>query len=52
MKIIIKTKKHRFIWNYKKFLKNIAIATTIAITIFLYAYWFIQYNTYLNNLMK
>ena len=52
MKIIIKTKKNTYYWDYKKCFKNIAIAGTIATTIFLYINWFIQYNIYLNSLMK
>ena len=52
MKIYIKTKKHLFKWNYKKCIKNIAIAATIAIGIKMYVNWFIQYNAYLDSLMK
>ncbi len=52
MKIIIKTKKHTFTWNYKRFIKNIAIAGTIATYIAIYVNWFVQYNAYLNSLMK
>ncbi len=52
MKIIIKTKNHTFTWNYRKFIKNIAIAVTITISILVYVNWFLQYNAYLNSLMK
>lgn len=52
MKIIIKTKKYTFKWNYKKFIKNIVIAGTITTSILIYANWFIQYNAYLTSLMK
>lgn len=51
MKIIIKTKKHTFNWNYKKFIKNVVIATTITMYITIYVKWFLQYNAYLNSLM-
>lgn len=52
MKIYIKTKNNFLKWNLKKFIKNVAIAGTITTLIVLYANWFIQYNTYLNSLMK
>lgn len=51
MKIIIKTKKHTFYCNYKKFIKNVVIAATITTWILIYVKWFIQYNAYLNSLM-
>lgn len=52
MQIYFKTKKHLFRWNYKKFIKNIAIAGTIAIHIIAYIMLFIQYNNYIYSLMK
>ncbi len=52
MKIYIKTKNHLFKWNYKKFIKNIAIAGTIAIYIVAYIILFTQYNDYIYSLMK
>lgn len=52
MEIYIKTKRHKFIWNYKKCFINIACIASIAIAIQMYANWFVQYQNYLESLIK